>query len=85
MLTTQTASFATVSAEATGRASTMFNAGRQLGAATGVALLTTAIGIVGASHHVSGHLVANLDAYRVAFPRRGRVLPGRRALCWVDQ
>jgi hypothetical protein len=45
----------------------MFNAGRQLGAATGVALLTTAIGIVGATHHVSGHLVANLDAYRAAF------------------
>jgi EmrB/QacA subfamily drug resistance transporter len=67
MLTTQTASFATVSPEATGRASTMFNAGRQLGAATGVALLTTAIGIVGATHHVSGHLVANLDAYRAAF------------------
>jgi hypothetical protein len=45
----------------------MFNAGRQLGAATGVALLTTTIGLVGATHHVSGHLVANLDAYRAAF------------------
>jgi len=67
MLTTQTASFATISSEATGRASTMFNAGRQLGAATGVALLTTTIGLVGATHHVSGHLVANLDAYRAAF------------------
>jgi EmrB/QacA subfamily drug resistance transporter len=67
MLTTQTASFATISSAATGRASTMFNAARQLGAATGVALLTTAIGLAGATHHVSGHLVANLDAYRAAF------------------
>jgi EmrB/QacA subfamily drug resistance transporter len=67
MLTTQTASFATISSEATGRASTMFNAGRQLGAATGVALLTTTIGLVGATHLLSGHLAANLDAYRAAF------------------
>jgi MFS family permease len=67
MLTTQTASFATISSEATGRASTMFNAARQLGAATGVALLTTAIGLVGATRHISGHQVANLGAYRAAF------------------
>jgi EmrB/QacA subfamily drug resistance transporter len=67
MLTTQTASFATISSEATGRASTMFNAARQLGAATGVALLTTAIGLVGATRDVSGHQVANLGAYRAAF------------------
>ena len=67
MLATQTASFATVSSEATGRASTMFNAGRQLGAATGVALLTTAIGIAGVTHRVFGPLDANPDAYRAAF------------------
>jgi EmrB/QacA subfamily drug resistance transporter len=67
MLGTQTAAFATVSPEQTGRASTMFNAERQLGAAIGVALLTTAIGLAGATRHVSGHLIANLGAYRIAF------------------
>jgi hypothetical protein len=45
----------------------MFNAMRQLGGAVGVALLTTAIVIVGATHNVGGHAAPNLDAYRVAF------------------
>jgi EmrB/QacA subfamily drug resistance transporter len=67
MLGTQTATFATVSSEATGRASTLFNATRQFGAATGVALLTTAISLAGATHHVAGHVVANIASYRVAF------------------
>jgi EmrB/QacA subfamily drug resistance transporter len=66
-LATQTASFATISTQATGRASTMFSALRQLGAATGVALLTTAIALAGATHLVAGHAVANLAAYRLAF------------------
>ncbi len=64
---TQAASFATISPAATGRASTMFNAVRQLGGAIGVALLTTAIVLVGATHHVAGHTVANLGAYRITF------------------
>ena len=51
----------------TGRASTMFNAIRQLGGAIGVALLTTVIVAVGPVHLVAGHLVANLNAYRAAF------------------
>jgi EmrB/QacA subfamily drug resistance transporter len=67
MLGTQTASFATVSPEATGRASTLFSASRQLGAATGVALLTTVIGLAGATHDVAGHVVANLGSYQAAF------------------
>jgi hypothetical protein len=45
----------------------MFNAMRQLGGAIGVALLTTAVVIVGPTHVVAGHLAANLDAYRAAF------------------
>ena len=45
----------------------MFNAVRQLGGAIGVAVLTTAIVAVGPVHLVSGHPVANLTAYRVAF------------------
>jgi MFS family permease len=64
---TQAAALATISPEATGRASTMFNAVRQLGGAIGVALLTTAIVLVGATHRVAGHEVANLTAYRIAF------------------
>jgi EmrB/QacA subfamily drug resistance transporter len=68
---TQAASFATISPALTGRASTMFNAFRQLGGAIGVAALTTAIVLVGATHHVggagAGRVVANLTAYRVAF------------------
>ncbi|MHB8694882.1 MAG: MDR family MFS transporter [Solirubrobacteraceae bacterium] len=64
---TQTVAFATVSPADTGRGSTLFNATRQLGGAIGVAVLTTAIVIVGARHSVAGHLEANLTAYRVAF------------------
>jgi EmrB/QacA subfamily drug resistance transporter len=63
----QAAAFATITPAATGRASTMFNAVRQLGGAVGVAMLTTAIVLVGPVHLVGGHPVANLTAYRVAF------------------
>jgi MFS-type transporter involved in bile tolerance (Atg22 family) len=63
----QAAAFATISPAATGRASTMFNAVRQLGGAIGVAVLTTAIVLVGPVHLVGGHVVANLTAYRIAF------------------
>jgi EmrB/QacA subfamily drug resistance transporter len=63
----QAISFATISPAETGKGSTMFNAMRQLGGAIGVALLTTAVVIVGPTHIVAGHLVANLDAYRAAF------------------
>jgi len=64
---TQAAAFATITPAATGRASTMFNAVRQLGGAVGVALLTTVIVGVGATHLVAGHEVANLTAYRITF------------------
>ncbi len=63
----QAAAFATITPAATGRASTMFNAVRQLGGAVGVAVLTTAIVLIGPVHLVGGHEVANLTAYRVAF------------------
>ena len=64
---TQAAAFATISPADTGRDSTMFNAIRQLGGAIGVALLTTVIVLVGATHRVAGHEVANLAAYRITF------------------
>jgi EmrB/QacA subfamily drug resistance transporter len=63
----QAAAFATITPAATGRASTLFNAVRQFGGAVGVAVLTTAIVLVGPVHLVAGHPVANLTAYRVAF------------------
>jgi MFS family permease len=63
----QAAAFATITPAATGRASTMFNAIRQLGGAVGVAVLTTAIVLVGPVHVVAGHPVANLTAYHAAF------------------
>src|SRR5215472_3278253 len=63
----QAAAFATITSAATGRASTLFHAVRQFGGAVGVAVLTTAIVLVGPMHLVDGHAAANLTAYRVAF------------------
>jgi MFS family permease len=63
----QAASFATITPADTGRASSLYNAGRQLGGAIGVALLTTTIVLVGPVNHVAGHLAPNLAAYRAAF------------------
>jgi len=63
----QAAAFATISPEATGRASTMFNVVRQLGSAVGVAVFTTAIVAVGETKTVAGHAAPNLAAYHVAF------------------
>ena len=60
---TQAVSFAAVSPAASGRASTVFNVGRRLGGAVGVAVATTAIGLVSAPG--GGHIAPS--AYRVAF------------------
>ncbi|MBV9293644.1 MAG: MFS transporter, partial [Frankiales bacterium] len=63
----QAASFATISSAATGRASTLFNAGRQLGGAVGVAVLSTVIAAVGVIHRVNGRPAPNAHAYHLAF------------------
>jgi EmrB/QacA subfamily drug resistance transporter len=63
----QAAAFATISRADTGRASTLYQASRQVGAAIGVALLTTVIVIIGPVHQVGGHVVPNLAAYHVCF------------------
>lgn len=63
----QAASFATVSHAATAKASVMFNAGRQLGGAIGVAVLSTVISGVGVVHTVGGRHVPNATAYHAAF------------------
>jgi EmrB/QacA subfamily drug resistance transporter len=67
MVSGQAASFATISRAATGRASTLYNAARQLGGAIGVALLTTVIALIGPTHTIAGHVAANLTAYRITF------------------
>jgi EmrB/QacA subfamily drug resistance transporter len=63
----QAASFATISPERTGRASTLFNASRQLGGAVGVAVLTTVLAAAGPTKEVAGHITANLGAYHDGF------------------
>ena len=63
----QAAGFATISPADTGRASTMFNALRQLGSAFGVALLSTVVATIGPVKIVDGRPVANLTAYHVGF------------------
>ena len=81
---TQAAAFATISPAATGRASTMFNAVRQLGGAVGVALLTTVIVLVGATHRrgrAPGRQPRRLPDH---VPGRRRGLPGRGGAGAVD-
>ncbi|WP_308204678.1 MDR family MFS transporter [Frankia sp. R82] len=63
---TQAAAFARISPAETGRASTLFNAQRQLGGAIGVAVLSTALAAVGTSHLVAGRPAPNLTSYHVA-------------------
>ncbi|MEZ0095712.1 MDR family MFS transporter [Streptacidiphilus sp. EB129] len=64
----QTAAFATVSPASTGRASTLFNAQRQLGSAIGVALLGTVLAAIGTVTTTgAGHPGPNLTAYHAAF------------------
>jgi EmrB/QacA subfamily drug resistance transporter len=59
----QAAGFATVGAERTSVASTIFNAQRQLGGAIGVALLTAVISALHPVRTVAGHAEANLHAF----------------------
>jgi MFS family permease len=67
IVSSQAASFATISIADTGGASSLFNSQRQLGSALGVALVTTVLATVGTTHSVDGHSVANLAAYHAAF------------------
>jgi EmrB/QacA subfamily drug resistance transporter len=64
----QAASFATISSAQTGQASALFNAQRQIGAALGVALLSSVISAVGTTQlSASGAVVPNFTAYHAAF------------------
>jgi predicted MFS family arabinose efflux permease len=61
----QAVAFATIEPAATGRASTMFNAVRQLGGAIGVAVLTTAVVLAGNGD--PDGVVGSVTPYRAAF------------------
>jgi len=63
----QAAAFATISPASTGRASGLYNAGRQLGGAIGVAVLSTVISGVGVLHHTASGTRPNAAAYHWAF------------------
>jgi EmrB/QacA subfamily drug resistance transporter len=63
----QAASFAQISPAATGRASTLFNTGRQVGSAVGVAILSTVLIGVGSTQAAGGSTHANMRAYHLAF------------------
>jgi EmrB/QacA subfamily drug resistance transporter len=67
-LPVQAAAFATISHSATGRASALFNAQRQLGAGLGVAVVGSVLNIVGPTLvSARGTVVPNVNAYHVAF------------------
>jgi EmrB/QacA subfamily drug resistance transporter len=63
----QAFSMATITKAQTGRASSIFNAAKQLGGAVGVALLTTVLAAAGPTSQAAGHATANLAAYHDAF------------------
>jgi EmrB/QacA subfamily drug resistance transporter len=63
----QAASMATITKAQTGRASAIFNAGKQLGGAVGVALLSTVLAAAGPTREQNVHLTANLSAYHDGF------------------
>jgi hypothetical protein len=66
-MATQAAAFATVSPASTGRAATMFNAGRRLGGAVGVAVATTSMALAGAGAGASAGVGLSVVACRAAF------------------
>lgn len=67
-LPVQAAAFATISSAATGRASALFSAQRQLGAALGVAVLAAVLSAVGPTRiSAAGTVTPNLAAYHAAF------------------
>jgi MFS family permease len=61
------ASLATISREATGRATTIMSVQRQVGAALGIAVLSSVLAYVGATHVVDGAIEPNLTGYRAAY------------------
>jgi EmrB/QacA subfamily drug resistance transporter len=83
MVSMQAAAFSTIPSTSTGRASTLFNANRQLGGAIGVAILSTVISAVGPFHRVAGRTVADLNAYHAAFLTSAAIALAGAALALV--
>jgi len=67
MVPNQAASFAMITPESMGRASTFFNTMRQVGSATGVAVLSTVLIGVSSAQASGGTSTPDITAYRLAF------------------
>jgi Major Facilitator Superfamily len=67
MVPNQAAAFAMITPESMGRASTFFNTMRQVGSATGVAVLSTVLIGAGAAHGAGGTSSPDISGYRFAF------------------
>ncbi|MGP0032107.1 MAG: MDR family MFS transporter [Acidimicrobiales bacterium] len=78
----QAASFAQISPADTGRASTMFNTGRQLGSAVGVAILSTVLIGVGSAHAAGGTSHPDMRAYHLAFATAALFAVGAIGFSW---
>jgi len=67
MVPNQAAAFAMISPQSMGRASTFFNTMRQVGSATGVAILSTILIGVGSAEGSGGTTAPDMTAYHLAF------------------
>jgi EmrB/QacA subfamily drug resistance transporter len=67
MVPNQAASFAMITPDSMGRASTFFNTMRQVGSATGVAILSTVLIGVGSTQASGGKVAPDMTAYHLAF------------------
>lgn len=67
MVPNQAAAFAMISPQSMGRASTFFNTMRQVGSATGVAILSTVLIGVGSAQASGGTSTPDIEAYHLAF------------------
>jgi MFS family permease len=67
MVPNQAASFAMITPASMGRASTFFNTMRQVGSATGVAILSTVLIGVGSASGSGGTAAPDITAYHLAF------------------
>jgi MFS family permease len=67
VVSTQAATFATISPADTGHASSLFSMSRQLGSATGIAVLATVFTAIGTTRTVAGRPTPNLTGYHSAF------------------
>ena len=80
----QAASFAQISPADTGRASTLFNTGRQLGSAVGVAILSTVLIGVGSTHAAGGITHPNIRGVPPRLRHRRHLLCRGDLLLAVD-